>query len=153
MSVSFYVCGWDRQPSRQEKIYVKDEFPLLDASHFVDSYGYYHDEGGWHRFETVYENAFPTFNTGSAPWAIVYALLELFNYNQDDGFMEVKDIPVLRRKIISVINTDQVQATEPRIYGRMIECGISEERIKRVLNSLDEVAAFAQKKNAHMYWS
>jgi hypothetical protein len=93
--------------------------------------------------------------------ATARVVLELVDLDSDDlyGCLRLKEIPEVRRRIIRALNAHlSDHAQKPFVWGgqrraRVIDCGLSVERVKDRLRRFDELLAYAQRTGRDVTWS
>jgi hypothetical protein len=172
MSVTFYVDGWNEQPSNEVKVYAHEEHPTLDEEYFSSDPFYKKDQNGYYEIKKVYSNPFPDVNFSNSNSAL---LLRALGYESIEyGEFPIEQLSDVISRGMALINNDRkvesnvrktevfqrtsnVQHLDPeieqnKIQGQFIYMGADADYIKRSINSLLTIVKFAQSKNKSIYW-
>ena len=156
MSITIYVQDWNKQPSTQQKTYIKDSFPDITEEeiniYFPLQHGYQKDENGVYEMETVYQNPFPELNYSNHNFQL---LLETLDYQFDySGEFPVEQLQEVNSKLIRVINSQRINNATDTSYqnNNLIHLGQDIDAVKRKYNEILNIIQFAIKNNKSVYW-
>lgn len=155
MSVTVYVDGWDKQPSREVRVYQCEKYPNLTEEDFATS-GYPTDEDGRHyRYERVYDDPYPSMYFSEGQW---FRFSGFLNLSTVDGIgrVEREELRSLFGLCLRLLNSTrrQADASQPTTkVGRVVYGGSSMDDIARSTEEFIQLLKFSIDRQKSIYWA
>mgnify|MGYP003108597751 CR=1 FL=1 len=154
MGIGVYVEGWEKQPTRQVKVYQDERFPNLDDEDFAH-WGCERDETGrYFDYEWVTDDPFPSMDFSNGHWGDFSGPLGLITIDCI-GSAEASEVPAILSRCMRMLNSDRIQKQAVRegfVSDRFIDCGKSQEYVESRLQEFLELLKFAVDNGKGIHW-
>lgn len=162
---TFYVKDWDKQPSKEVKVFLKDYYGNKDLpleheeechSHV---YGAIFDKEAqrYYIMERVYENEFPTVEINEIMLSNIISSIH-FPLNDGGGYsgeIDFTQLSVYIKKVLFLLNSVKglnslvIPAEKTKNF---IFAGADQDRYERKLKEILNLLQFARKNKKSVYW-